>query len=615
MALRQVGGVPVYSIDVEVPKPTDSRGRGYGLLVSDLRWKLWEEVKDAQIQQMRAAGAADAAIADALAQQAKDISRSIREAEMAKAKVKSGESSRSQAVKDYATLSKTGGYTEVTEKPATFMGMPIEGAAPLVIKKTRTPSIGVPGEMVKSARTEALGQTETGAEAPPELQYDPSTLDNYIKELEAKQANITDQLSKLGQGGTGPDLLSRTRAAYQSQIGEGGFGISKRPTRQIARFDEGAAMQALQPMADLKNRITELEAIFGEDAKAIPEYSRLTSQFAASMNALQSEARPVTSREFLRKPEVPLPPVSTEPKYQFGDFIPSEMTNKQDYIQRLTDKAALRSEVAPNILAQEELIQLAAEEVARKSAPVGVTSPSAGAMERAIEMEALGIPAVDAAAQAVAEQAPFKATYPIETAGGLPTEMSGLGRPGGTLDTIRYLRQKNAEKRTVPQFTTGDVEAQPSTSVEMTDEFGNPIVPANPFDVMKEDLMFRKQNIESIKKLQAEQPQASVTPASRQSLYAMRVVKGGLEMAAKPKQLARIAKTDLPTSEREKAAPEYIIVVDKLYNVNKGKPNAFKNTYDEVARTYKNDPAVREQAQKYLVAKDTLEGQVTNPTA
>ena len=614
MALRQVGGVPVYSIDVEVPKPTDSRGRGYGLLVSDLRWKLWEEVKDAQIQQMRVAGAADAAIADALAQQAKDISRTIREAEMAKAKVKTGESSKSQAIKDAVNLYKISG-TEVKQEDIVNMF----GRKTGEIKETKIARS--PGYQARKtlAESETNKETETPAtETGAELQYDPATLDNYIKELEAKQANIADQLSKIGQGGTGPDLLSRTRVAYQSQIGEGGFGISKRPTRQIARFDEGAAMQALQPMADLKNRITELEAMFGEDAKAIPEYSRLTNQFEASMNALQSEARPVTSREFLRKPEVPLPPVSTEPKYQFGNFIPTEMTNKQDYIQRLTDKAALRSEVAPNISAEEELIQLAAEDAARKAAPRGVISPSADAMRRAIEMEALGIPAVAPTAQAIAEQAPFKATYPVETAGGLQTEMSGLGRPGGTLDTIRYLRQKNAEERAAKAATptpATPTPATPSASVEMLDEMGNPIVPANPFDVMKEDLMLRKQNIESMKKLQAEQPQASVTPASRQSLYAMRVVKGGLEMAAKPKQLARLAKTELPTREREKAAPEYIIVVDKLYNVNKGKPNAFKNTYDEVARTYKDDPAVREQAQKYLVAKDTLEGQVTNPTA
>ena len=49
-----------------------------------------------------------------------------------------------------------------------------------------------------------------------------------------------------------------------------------------------------------------------------------------------AQSKPVTSRQFLDKPQVPLPPASFEPKYQMGNFVPSEMTEKQDYIQRLT---------------------------------------------------------------------------------------------------------------------------------------------------------------------------------------------------------------------------------------------------------------------------------------
>ena len=158
----------------------------------------------------------------------------------------------------------------------------------------------------------------------------------------------------------------------------------------------------------------------------------------------------------------------------------------------------------------------------------------------------------------------------------------------------------------------------PEAGVELQDELGNPIQMPTPKEQIGgtvEDFKAWQENQKSMKNILESEPQAKVSPTARQDLYAMRVVKGGLEMAAKPKQLARLAKTELPAAEREKAAPEYVIVVDKLYNVNKDKPNAFKNTYDEVARTYKDDPAVREQAQKYLVAKDTLEGQVSKPLA
>jgi hypothetical protein len=53
MAIRQIGGAPVYVVEVDVPKVTDARGRSYGTLVSDLRWKLWEQVQNSQLQQMK----------------------------------------------------------------------------------------------------------------------------------------------------------------------------------------------------------------------------------------------------------------------------------------------------------------------------------------------------------------------------------------------------------------------------------------------------------------------------------------------------------------------------------------------------------------------------------
>ena len=104
MAIRNIGGVPVYSIDVEVPKPTDSRGRSYGLMVSDLRWKLWEEVKDAQLQQMKFDQMAYEAQVDILKQQQQDLSRAVREAQTAKAKTVAKKSSSSDAIKNYAKL-------------------------------------------------------------------------------------------------------------------------------------------------------------------------------------------------------------------------------------------------------------------------------------------------------------------------------------------------------------------------------------------------------------------------------------------------------------------------------------------------------------------------------
>jgi len=652
MALRNIGGVPVYSIDVEVPKPTDSRGRGYGLMVSDLRWKLWEEVKDSQLQQMKFDQLAYDAQVDILKQQQQDVSRAIREAQMAKAKVASGESSRSKAIKDYTSLAKAAGYTETTESPPTFMGMRAIGEN-IVTKKTRTPNVRFPGEVVSQAAAAAEGGAEDVPSA--EMVYDPGALNAYITELEKRQADLETQFAGLSVP-RGGNILDRTREAYQTQIGEGGFGIAPRRLRELPRFDETAAVGALQPMVDVKSRMNELQMLFPEDYKNLPEWSNLSNKFD-KMQQVVSEARPVSSRQFLRKqlPEMPtyIPSSPERPPVTRGPLSVGVQSGGQ-----FTREQELKNEI---MRGGEPGREAALQSAERKERPVG--SPVDEAINRSVELEMLGVedkpwyPAAKAAAdkqvdQAIryeAEQAPSSPTYPIEVAGGLPTEMSGLGKPGGILDTARYLRQKRLEANAPVTPTPTPAPVQSGGSVGMLDESGNPI---DLFGGLKEELQQRKQAEESMKALQGavpetapvitpktgiqkiqeeakkrkeEQdamkalqeamPQAKATPQSRSDLYAMRVTKSGLELAQKPAKLARLAKSDLPANEREKVAPEWILTVDKLYNVNKGKPNAFKLTYDEIAKTYRNDPKLREQAQSYLIAKDTLESQVSAPLA
>ena len=103
---------------------------------------------------------------------------------------------------------------------------------------------------------------------------------------------------------------------------------------------------------------------------------------------------------------------------------------------------------------------------------------------------------------------------------------------------------------------------------------------------------------------------AKATTQARKDLYAMRVAKKGIELAEKPKQFARLAKTENPSN-----APEYIKVVNGVYDVNKTRPDKFKLTYDEVARVYKDDPSTRQKAHEYLIAKDAIESNITQPLA
>jgi hypothetical protein len=104
---------------------------------------------------------------------------------------------------------------------------------------------------------------------------------------------------------------------------------------------------------------------------------------------------------------------------------------------------------------------------------------------------------------------------------------------------------------------------------------------------------------------------APPTSKQRKELYSFNVSSDGLKLAQRPKQLARLAKTSLPEDKR----PQHIVIVDKLFETNSGKTNAFRLTYDEISRVFANDPKKRTEAHKYLVAKDVLEGNKREPLA
>jgi hypothetical protein len=96
----------------------------------------------------------------------------------------------------------------------------------------------------------------------------------------------------------------------------------------------------------------------------------------------------------------------------------------------------------------------------------------------------------------------------------------------------------------------------------------------------------------------------------RSSAYALKIINKGKDLADKPAKLARLAKTDLPESERIKKVPEHIALVDKLYEINKTKGDVYKSTYSEIARVYEKQPKLRDAALEYLVAKNLLYGNI-----
>jgi hypothetical protein len=117
----------------------------------------------------------------------------------------------------------------------------------------------------------------------------------------------------------------------------------------------------------------------------------------------------------------------------------------------------------------------------------------------------------------------------------------------------------------------------------------------------------QSEQIEAVEK--TGKPQASTR--QRKDKYKFEVVAEGTRLASQPKKLNRLAKTEAEPENR----PQHLVIVDKLYETNKGKGDNFKMTYDEISRAFADKPDQRKEAHTYLVAKDILESNIDEPLA
>lgn len=625
MAIRQIGGAPVYVVEVDVPKVTDARGRSYGTLVSDLRWKLWEQVQNSQLQQMKFEQMSRQAQLDVLEQKQRDISRAIRDANELKSQIKA------DVVKGTAPAR---GYIEKTEKDVID---PLTGEIKsLKSERTRTPTSPVKGGL------KAAGDTVESKESVDARRSELDKLiEQYTKEQDALAAEFTRFAAQPGR-----DLLGSTRDAFQTQIGEGGFGISRRPLRELPRFDEGAAVgligevskreesalinEAMRRKSELaRNRIKEIEAL-GQDDEAsqamlldlIPQVTepKLTldeerqirelarKRLAEEMTAAGAE--PTSRAGFLMKdfPQGSALLPREETRFPTGrmrdDFAVQSAGGELDretVVKGELDRVGLGSPAAEGLLMELEDIRRT------KRAPVNAPSSLPEAQRRAIELDALGV---------TAEEAQTRGATPTERGFTLPVERMGegfgqtttFGAPGGVLDRTNVATRRlpvapspsqEREEMEAIQFDGGVIEGpptQPGMEDAATDEVEE-----------VED----KVTIPSRGDLPqgSELPQAKKTLPQRRERYAMKTIKKGLELADKPKQLARLAKTNDPAK-----APEYVQLVNKVFELNSNRPDRFKLSFDEIARAYKDDPSTREKAHSYLVAIDAVESNITKPT-
>ena len=764
MAIRQVGGAPVYVIEVDVPKVTDARGRSYGNLVSDQRWKLWEEVQNSELQKMKFEQMTKQAQLDILEQKQRDVSRAIRDAREIQSKVRSGAMTVYQAAQLNLRLAGMNQpQTVFREEPARspLTGLPTmqgeEGKEKAVMIESKTRTVPQPIRLDMPSGQAIQAESVSQAAEAEQIRAD---LDTYISKLEEQEKELGQQFQQFVESSAqAPDLLSRTRGAFQSQIGEGGFGISRRPLRQLPRFDELAAVGLLdETIARAENQAMMEEKAMVDDAASkginiIPDTEQNIKRRAREELARQLEgagATPTGRAGFLMK-ELPPPPPGLLPRQEtrvptgrFRDDFAVETQlpalDRRQEILRDLDRVGLGSPEASGLIQELEDFR----RVQRANVAPPPPTPAERAMENEVFIQSLptsDIPpgidpetgeirfAVDrglAEARRAREEAiriqqeeellsrrlarDRGFTLPIETIAGVPTTTGG--RPGGIVDRMTAARLARAPEvspvspptpviETPTPITPSPVETPatpagppplqetleggylvmrsskqpggtiygPAPGQVIISTFGPSAVSVEDFNKKVEEIRRTKtgskvesfpggytvdlsfegggtiygpnglaiistfgpsavsvekfnKKVEQLRKAKTDKEVddalrvkdikkgGTQTLPQRQELYALKTIKKGIELAEKPKQFARLAKTDNPS-----AAPEYVKIVNGVYEVNSSSPQKFKLTYDEIAKTYKNDPATREKALSYLIAKDSLESNITRPIA
>lgn len=675
MAIRNVNGRNVYVLEPRPYQGSFSNGQSVATLYSDLRWQVWEQIQKTELAKLEIEQLSAKARADIYEQSQRDIRRAITNLQELKAEALAGGTTAGQiarAARDQARMDLTAQQenlrsarqeqarvTTVTGKVDPFTGEPLPDVTTTVRREGTLPRITAPRITGAEAQEEATGAG---------LDF----LDQEIARLEA-QLQQEQQTYQQALQGTDFDILNRTRRAYESEvgvIGQGGgaFGLAPRSRRVLPRVDQPVAQERIdrlvpayqaqqevvkeeqKRLADLQRTRTDIALLITPEEAADRETMSRNEALLASLNDdiaaqqarldaamkplvdLQAEITPRRPGELLLRdrdtragfvppriaqpatttgremeaatgaaagqeitPFPPIqPPVPPEEDIVLGGKVVPPEINFIPSVDRpftpVTDVPKPEGEIAPVLPERRLLPELdrttMATPVPAAIEPPTIPTPRRGEPialdeEQAItNPEMLRDPSQFVPSDRLLEQA-------IRYYDGMTIQ-----RTGERTQTIRNpVRYFGSEQETVIQYLQDKVRERAPVGIDQS---------------------------ETLETIREEEPrlrdrfnQGAKSTKQRKDLYKMNVVSEGTKLASQPRRLQRIAKTESEPEDR----PQHLVIVDRLYETNKGKANAFRMTYDEISRAFADKPEDRKEAHTYLVAKDILESNIEEPLA
>ncbi len=664
MAIRNVNGRNVYVLEPASPTAgaKTTTGKNWATLYTDLRWQVWEATQKNEATMLKLELQSADQRRDYYDDKIKILQDQRKQLQSAALKAERGStgSANSDALRAAQGLERmaraTAGKTVTTSGKVDAFGDPLP---PTTRITAPTGGVDPKAKQIYGAIAEDfLAGEATEAEAGEPAPVGPS-LDSQIERLDQELEVLLSQRQTAGTGADF-DLQARTRRAFEADqgvIGQGGtaFGLAPRRRRTRARVDQPLAQERVAAFAedavedraqrealqekrmDLLLRKDELgfliepkegqsegellrnQALLQSFDDQISEIDSALAQPSVIESALQSpEFTPRGAGELLlkdrfsRQPEpAPRAMVSTgEMEVEEVPPSPVETSGGMEELglaPRSPDEleAARRAvEAAGDGLGPKTEGQLPAAPVAEERAPITDRSLQAQpvpAGQRRLPGEGIVGPAP--------EETPLPRGQPVE-----------LGKEQITdpdiLDNSNFIPSRDLveEARDYYRGMTiqRDGDKRPRKILAPQRYYGGEVPMVKEFlkDQIRNQAPVGVDVEEEIEAVDESKPQTSTT-RQRKDLYRMRVVTEGARLAKTPKKLERLAKTNSEIEDR----PEHLVIVDKLMATNSGKSNAFNMSYDEISRAYKDNPDQRKEAHSYLVARDILESDITEPLA
>jgi len=660
MAIRNVNGRNVYVIIPDSPTAgtKTTTGKNWATLYTDLRWQVWEATQKNEATMLKLELASADQRRDYYDDKIKVLQDQRKQLQSAALKAQGGNTgSANRDVLEAAKLLERSARTSAAKTTTTTKQLKTLTGKPRIDPKTgkvmteqiireTTPS-GGRSALAESMATRILTEAEAGeaTEAGEPAPVGPS-LDSQIESLDRELESLLTQRRGAGTG-VDFDLQARTRRSFETDqgvIGQGGtaFGLAPRRRRTRARVDQPLAQDRIEQftaeraevidravsdareqrgeIGRLRGLAAELEAIGldGEGGEADMLY-REAAQLEATLPTPEEAGRAADEailnriREspeftprgagelllkdrFSRQPAprytvstgemeaVEVPPSAVEPSGGMGDL-------------------GIEPKSPEEIKALEEAVRAAG--VSQGPKPVGelsaapVADPRAPITDRSLQAEP--VPAD------LGERTPSPPSQPIEL------DKDQITNPK-ILDNPNFIPSQNLLAEAMEFYKGMTIQRggdKPRKIRRPVQHFGGETEMVKEF--LKEQIRIATPVGEEVdqEEVEAVDKQQTSTTRQRKDQYRIGVVVDGAKLAKTPKKLERLAKTNSEVEDR----PQHFVIVDKLMATNNGKSNAFDMSYDEISRAYKDNPDQRKEAHSYLVAKDILEGDITEPMA